>query len=219
MKKFFQFKKNVLVAALVFGVLFSGSFLFAAADDKSGQEIGADEMYSEQFWQTLWGSGAVETDSTATVGTPWIQYEKVLPYQRKGQRMYRDDFDFVLGDSSVTLTKDIDYGGRNFPSISNYSHTFDGGGHTIKNFRISGKAMFENLTGMVKNLVIENAKVVYDGDTVGILAAEIDGGTIQNCLIKDCHLTGKRYLGMFAGNMKKHRHYRKMPSGQRHDYQ
>ncbi len=150
MKKFFQFKKNVLVAALVFGVLFSGSFLFAAANDKSGQEIGADEMYSETFWQDLWGTDAVNNDSLALEGKPWIQYEGVLPYQRKGQRMYRDDFDVVFSNKDTTLTEDIDYKGRKFPSLPNYSHTFDGGGHTIKNFTISGKAMFENLTGTVK---------------------------------------------------------------------
>ena len=107
-----------------------------------------------------------------------------------------------FGSYDMTLDGDIDLDGATIKSISEFDGILEGNGYKICNFTIEGKGFIEELAGTVQNLVIENAEVIYGGDTAAILAADVEtSANIQNCLIKDCHLSGGRYLGMFAGDM------------------
>ena len=104
---------------------------------------------------------------------------------------------------------DIDYNDNEWTAIGNtssesYSGTFDGGGHTIRNIKIKGDATNNGLFGRiagggtVKNLTVENASMTTSGTKYGIIAAWNDG-TIENCVVSSCDITGSSdYVGFHA---------------------
>jgi len=112
-----------------------------------------------------------------------------------------------FGDKDLTLEDDIDLGGANIKSISDFAGVLDGQGHSIKNFKIDGGdqdnvGFIKNLSGTVKNLVIENAQVSSTGKNIGVLAGNITaGGEVIDCLIKDSKVKGFAPMGMVAGTM------------------
>ena len=145
------------------------------------------------------------SDGVITIGESKIfsNESEFLDIFEADQPLIGEEGKINFGEHDMTLEGDIDLNWATIKSISEFKGTLDGNGYKICNFKIEGKGFIENLEGTVQNLVIENAEVIYDGDTVGIVAAEVcNGGSIQNCLIKDCHITGGRYLGMFAGSIK-----------------
>lgn len=97
-----------------------------------------------------------------------------------------------FGDTFV-LDCDIDFGGQTITGVGsdndNIDFTFDGNGHTIRNFKIDNgrewyAGLFNQLNGIVKNLTVENATVIGDR-MVGVIASNVDGGAIENCHVKD----------------------------------
>lgn len=114
---------------------------------------------------------------------------------------------------SCILMDDIDYNDKEWTtigtgntSIESYSGTFDGGGHTIRNIKIKNDATYYNGLfgriaggGTVKNLTVENASLTTSGTkNYGIIAGRNDG-TIENCVVSSCRITGNSgYVGCFS---------------------
>ncbi len=71
--------------------------------------------------------------------------------------------------------------------IAQFSGTFDGNNHIIKNLNINrAGTWYQGLfgavgsSGVVKNLTLRNSSI-YGGSRIGGIAAIVDGGTIENC--------------------------------------
>ncbi len=79
--------------------------------------------------------------------------------------------------------------GEEYSIIAQFSGTFDGNNHIIKNLTINrAGTWYQGLfgavgsSGVVKNLTLRNSSI-YGGSRIGGIAAIVDGGTIENCHI------------------------------------
>ena len=135
--------------------------------------------------------------------------------------------------ASAVLTADIDMGGYNWTPIAStasyhesgavvtdkgYTGTFDGAGHVIKNFTVTGGAgdgsssasgnvksygLFGTVSGTVKNLGIDG--FTFNVGTADCRAGAIVGQLVTGGRIEDCYvinskvLTGSRIAGAIAG--------------------
>ena len=77
--------------------------------------------------------------------------------------------------------------GEGYSIIAQFSGTFDGNNHIIKNLTINrAGTWYQGLfgavgsSGVVKNLTLRNNSI-YGGSRIGGIAAIVDGGTIENC--------------------------------------
>lgn len=102
---------------------------------------------------------------------------------------------------TLKLMKDIDFNGATIKGFgsesSNFAGTFDGQGHTIKNFNINKTdpiytGLFNQVShgGTVKNLTVENATVVGN-KMVGAIASSLDSASIDNCHVKNSTVIAK----------------------------
>lgn len=102
---------------------------------------------------------------------------------------------------TLKLMNDIDFNGatiKGFGSLgSNFAGTFDGQGHTIKNFNINKTeeyytGLFNQVScgGTIKNLTVENATVVGN-KMVGAIASSLDSASIDNCHVKNSTVIAK----------------------------
>ncbi len=108
---------------------------------------------------------------------------------------------------SVLLTQDLDFHGKEIPSIGcdrqhPFLGTFDGGGHEIKGFILNGKGMaeigfFGVLKGTVRNLTID---CIVKGKNCPLTAAfcAVNEGEIHCCEAL-CSIHANRYVGGFVG--------------------
>ena len=97
--------------------------------------------------------------------------------------------DAAARNAEVTLTADLDLGGRSWTPIGidkqrSFRGSFDGRGHCIRNFRVNDRQLqyrgfFGVLEGGVYNLTVDCA--VRGGGVVGPLAGQLLGGTIRCC--------------------------------------
>lgn len=86
------------------------------------------------------------------------------------------------------LTNDIDLSGYHWEPISLFSGVLDGQGYAVRNLTIdrlcaNGKGLFGTLSGLVKNLAIENCNIdgQNNNEGVGSIAASVRRGQIINC--------------------------------------
>lgn len=110
-------------------------------------------------------------------------------------KWFRDEVNRGKSNLNAVLAGDIDLGGQIWVPIgiseqTPYNGSFDGNGHLIRSFRVSGGAALglfgcvdfgSNITG----LKIENAMIIFDGDATPNAAAiaGISRGIIQNCAV------------------------------------
>ena len=120
-------------------------------------------------------------------------------------------------NSKVILMNDIDINGMWMP-IDSFTNIFDGNGYKISNFTnvpttndITQCGFFRVLKGTVKNVIFENATIsqqmsMDDSETMnigaGILAGYIDGGTVDNIIIKNSSVSSTLVAGLLAGQVK-----------------
>jgi hypothetical protein len=94
----------------------------------------------------------------------------------------------LLWDRSFKLMTDLDLAEIVWPQavIPSFSGTFDGGGHTIKNLRISGTnglGLVGNLEmkGTIVNLILFDVSIKGSDCYIGSVAGRNMGGTLTNC--------------------------------------
>jgi len=119
-------------------------------------------------------------------------------------------------DAYVKLTADIDLKTyTDFYGIGDgeysFDGTFNGNGHTIKNWSAENVdtplALFNTSKGaQIKNLTIEKFKlgeITTKGTDYGVLIGRIDGGkvVIDKVTVKDCEVTCKEAIGALVGTM------------------
>lgn len=120
-------------------------------------------------------------------------------------------------NSKVILMNDIDINGMWMP-IDSFAGTFDGNGYKISNFTSVSTSndntqcgFFRVLKGTVKNVIFENATIsqaqtMDDSESynigAGVLAGYIDGGTVDNIIIKNSNVSSTQVAGLLAGQVK-----------------
>lgn len=116
-------------------------------------------------------------------------------------------------------TNDLDLGGKEIMPIGAYSRCFsgvyDGGGHYIKNFKITGSHIVDHAPfgclhcATIKNVKISNATIKGKGNTAGI-AGSISGTEDKKGLIKNCYvensvqITAYINIGGIVGSLNEH---------------
>lgn len=106
---------------------------------------------------------------------------------------YGADPELYPADFTVRLTADIDLSGKTLDPIANYIGTFDGQGHSLKNWACDGP-LFAKISGAaaVKNLVIANSctanlkfeNAFKDGKNycIGIICDDVkETATVEGC--------------------------------------
>jgi len=108
---------------------------------------------------------------------------------------------------SVILEDDIDLNNYTFTAAYPFNGSFDGGGHTISNFKVTpsqipgtdyyGGGLFSRISaGVVKNLNIDNLtinalgdinSIVYLGSVAGM---SVNGARIENCRLSNINIQG-----------------------------
>lgn len=156
-------------------------------------------------------SGVMET----TDGTYQI-------YNAAGLQWFADQVNVseeTFAGKTVELTSDIDLGGAEWTPVGNdgeaiFTGTFDGKGHTIKNFKITDKrttaddnttanvkgvGFFGWLNGYVKDVTFEKATVT-GYHNVGVLAGYQQFGQITNVTVKDSTVTANHIGDNLCGD-------------------
>jgi hypothetical protein len=123
-------------------------------------------------------------------------------------------------DKSFRLVADIDlkdYDESNFHLIGywvawgdlanrSFSGVFDGNGRTISNFhyrdmKANGIGLFRYVTvGGIRNLRLENVKIVTDGVGIGSLVGYLGSGGISDCHVTGADITGNTQVGGLVGS-------------------
>lgn len=105
------------------------------------------------------------------------------------------------------LTCDLDLGGRRFTPIGAdetcpFTGVFDGGGHTISNFRVTGsKTEYAGFFGYLSGARVQDLTVdciVDAGKYAGALTGVNDGGTLTGC-VASTELRCRRHAGGLVG--------------------
>ena len=127
-----------------------------------------------------------------------------------------EDLDNLRNDmkANYVLTTDIDLKGQTFvpfgivnnENVAKFTGTFDGQGHTIKNFKYDAEgkgevglfSQTENAT--IKNLIIENA--YFKGNAnVGGIVGQMYRTTITDCAVLNSYIEGRDHVGAIAGEI------------------
>lgn len=118
-----------------------------------------------------------------------------------------DKYIRLTGNSKVYIkqTADIDLNGKTFTplasSVSGFEGHYDGGGHVIRNGKISAPTfagVFGVVSGTVTRLGVENMTINYEkvnGRSGGIAARLTGNGVISNCFVKGCTVTNNGIQG------------------------
>ena len=105
-------------------------------------------------------------------------------------------------DGNYVLMNDIDLQGAEWGVIGDmttpFTGTFDGGGYTVSNFKISVAAdytgMFGASSGIIQNLAITNATIT-SGTTGASILVGYNSGTIYNCSVSGSVNKSTMYVG------------------------
>ena len=110
------------------------------------------------------------------------------------------------------LSRDLDFNGIDFTTISTFDGTLDGNGKTISNLTFSvgdgNGGIFGTNNGTIKNLTVDGATItkqsLFNGNTNGLaVIAGINGKTINNCIVKNSNIqvkiTDEGNIGLITG--------------------
>ena len=101
-------------------------------------------------------------------------------------------------------TADFDLKDVEFTIPRSFDGYYDGGGHTIRNGKISAPTfagVFGVVSGTVTRLGVENMTINYekvDGRSGGIAARLTGNGVISNCFVKGCTVTNNGIQGYYG---------------------
>ena len=172
-------------------------------------EIVVDPVFASEIAQDMEGNYYISD----AAGLKWVANEvnKVAPQEPN-----------IFDSKTVYLTQDIDMQGAEWTPIGDYAFsrtvfrgTFDGQGHTIKNFKVTALnsrtekvaeasyGLFGNVSGTIKNLNIDNATVTPASSAkfVGALVGRLkEGALIDNCHVTNSIVTAENWqVGGLAG--------------------
>ncbi|WP_303669655.1 filamentous hemagglutinin N-terminal domain-containing protein [Selenomonas ruminantium] len=105
---------------------------------------------------------------------------------------------------TYTLKADLDFTGKSFSPISNFSSTFDGEFHTISGIKVTG-GTYGGLFGAVSNAVIKNVGVVganITADNAGGIAGHASNTSFTNVFNESSKIKGTKtsnYSGGIVG--------------------
>ncbi|MDR1376396.1 MAG: hypothetical protein LBJ22_02700, partial [Synergistaceae bacterium] len=165
-----------------------------------------------------------DTDTWAgTIATPWYvddrqphEYRIETGAQLAGFAKLVNAGRFFAG-STFILTNNIDLAGREWTPIGYSSYyfmgTFDGGGHTISNMRISMRmdrsdlyaGLFGRNSGIIKDVCLSNVYSTHPGGRIGCAGGLVghNAGTITGCassgLVSSNATTSSSYAGGLVG--------------------
>ncbi len=147
---------------------------------------------------------------------PWDGETVTVPEEVEGVYQIATAADFAwmaeaanVSGNEFVLTGDIDLGGKEWPSVSNVNNfTFDGQGHTIRNF-VMDATDSQNGTGLfgakgvtnatIKNVVIENAQTT-GREYTSIVVGSASGCTLENITLRNVQVTSNvKWAGGVAG--------------------
>lgn len=109
-------------------------------------------------------------------------------------------------EGNFTLENDIDLAGINWAPIGEFTGTFDGKGHYIKNLTFNNPdqnnvGLFSTTRGAtIKNLGIEGAKVIGRANSAAIVG-QAYGGEISSCAVINSYIEGFDHAASISGNM------------------
>lgn len=131
--------------------------------------------------------------------------KELMDFARASNQLHNDQHRNLV----VTLTEDINLGGKEWTPIGNESFpfhgTFDGGGHTIRGLHISQNregcyGLFGAIDGTVKNLTILGTMTCLADDlysAVGGIAGAVVEGHIQNCTANLTMESNGKNMGLY----------------------
>ncbi|MBQ7597844.1 MAG: hypothetical protein IJU56_04620 [Clostridia bacterium] len=120
---------------------------------------------------------------------------------------------------TVELSADIDLSGQNMNGVQNNANngfcgTFDGKGHTIKNFTLTGSGQYQGLfryvtgSAVIQNLNMDNVNVSVSADDIAAVVGYVSGTlTMNNVHIRSGSVSGSSHVGGLVGQ------YRELSSG------
>ena len=110
------------------------------------------------------------------------------------------------------LSRDLDFNGIDFTTISTFDGTLDGNGKTISNLTFSvgdgNGGIFGTNNGTIKNLTVDGATITkqnkFNGASNGLaVIAGINSKTINNCIVKNSNIqvqiTDEGNVGLITG--------------------
>ena len=121
--------------------------------------------------------GSKQTDySTGSITT--LEPSKFKPNMTKAEEFLeflKTESAIATSSSEYTLEADIDLSGITVPEVESFKGTLDGKGHSIKGL-VSGKPLFNTLTGTVKNVTLDKTcKFTPEIAFFGAIAGENKG--------------------------------------------
>ena len=135
--------------------------------------------------------------------------KELMDFARASNQLHNDQHRNLV----VTLTEDINLGGKEWTPIGNenfpFHGTFDGGGHIIRGLHISQNregcyGLFGAIDGTVKNLTILGTMNCLADDlysAVGGIAGMVVGGHIQDCTANLTIESNGKNIGLFSGGI------------------
>lgn len=146
------------------------------------------------------GDQALETPETVapTVPDGVVAVSSVTELQNAFSRLKTGDV--------IWLTEDLDMEGQELAVVNVRSFTFEGNGHTIRNYSVKDKSgLFVDNGGdrsyTFRNLTLENCSVESDDEFAALFvgaARDTDAVTISNCHAINCTVTGEKYASVFV---------------------
>ena len=126
-------------------------------------------------------------------------------YYKLTADLYMNEKDAAKPISLTTPIKSS-YNSKTKKTTYTFSRSFggvlDGNGHTIYNLYCSGYsngALFDTVTGTIKDLTIAGATIVATNNNAAGLAITASGATIENCHLIDAEISGQYVGGLVQG--------------------
>lgn len=107
---------------------------------------------------------------------------------------------------NFTLENDIDMSGVEWTPIGEFTGTFDGKGHYIKNLSYNDSqkgevAVFSTTRNAeIKNLGVMNANLVGNANVAGIVGRAY-GGVVENCAVVQSYIEGSDHVASIVGDV------------------
>ncbi len=148
---------------------------------------------------TFAASGVIP--GSGTEADPWL-IEDLADFQA-----FCGSSEMMAEDTYTTLTADIDLGDQVFSESvvpQPFFGHFDGGGHSVSNFTITGNndglGLFKLLSGTISGLGVKSCSITGSGHYHGALVGTISQGNIYQCFAEGVQVNGTNCVGGLVGN-------------------